>query len=119
MHTVHSVACAIRCLYTLIPQEAYFSDTEDGAGNTTVASASWDKTVRLWDTYSGSKSATDILQHTHEVVAIAMHPGGRYLAASTLNGEICFWDTQEATIHGVIEARLPEFISSLLHVTFL
>lgn len=76
-----------------------------GAGSTTVATASWDKTVRLWNTYSGDKSATDILQHAHEVLAISMHPTGRYLAASTLNGEISFWDTQEAALSGVIDVR--------------
>lgn len=62
--------------------------------------------MRLWNTYSGDKSATEILQHSHEVLAVAMHPTGRCLAASTLNGEICFWDTQEAALSGVIEVQL-------------
>jgi hypothetical protein len=39
------------------------------------------------------------------VLAIAMHPTGRYLASSTLNGEISFWDTQEAVLMGVIEVQ--------------
>lgn len=86
------------------------------AGNTTVATASWDKTVRLWNTYSGDKSATDILQHSHEVLAVAMHPTGRCLAASTLNGEICFWDTQEAALLGVIEVPHQHDLVHQLHI---
>ena len=78
-----------------------------GAASTTVATASWDKTVRLWNTYSGGSGATDILQHAHEVLAVAMHPTGRCLAAATLNGEISFWDTQEAALSGVIDVRSP------------
>eukprot|EP00892_Ulva_mutabilis_P004509 jgi/Ulvmu1/242/UM001_0246.1 len=73
--------------------------------NTTVATCSWDKTVRLWNTYSGDKSPTEVLQHAHEVLCIAIHPTGRFLAAATLNGEVHFWDCQDAKLTGVIEAR--------------
>lgn len=75
------------------------------AGNETVATAAWDKTVRIWTAFSGGKTATDVLQHSHEVLALAYHPSGRSLACSTLNGEIHFWDAQEATTLGTIEVR--------------
>lgn len=68
-----------------------------------MATASWDKTVRLWNSYSGDKSATEILQHSHEVLCVAHHPTGRSLAAATLNGEIHFWDCQDGKLTGMIE----------------
>ena len=75
------------------------------AGNDTVATGAWDKTVRIWSAFSGGKTATDVLQHSHEVLALAFHPSGRYLACATLNGELHFWDAQEATTLGTIEVR--------------
>jgi periodic tryptophan protein 2 len=71
--------------------------------NATLASSSWDNSVRIWTPFSGGKIATDVLQHTHEVLAMVFHPSGKYLACSTLNGEIHFWDVQEAAIKGTIE----------------
>lgn len=76
-----------------------------GADDSVLASASWDSTVRLWNVYSGDKSATDILQHAHEVLAVAFDPSGKTLACSTLNGEIHFWDARDAVLKGTIEAR--------------
>ena len=70
-----------------------------------IATASWDKSVRLWDTLSGDRAAADVLTHSHEVLAVAFHPGGRTLVCSTLNGELHFWDAQEATIRTTVEVR--------------
>ena len=75
------------------------------AGNPTLASASWDRTVRLWDTYSGNRAAAESLLHAHEVLALALHPTGKYLVCSTLNGELHFWDAQEAAIVATIEVQ--------------
>lgn len=75
------------------------------AGSTTIATSSWDKTVRLWNSYTGDKSPTEVLQHSHEVLCVAHHPTGRFLAAATLNGDIHFWDCQDAKLTGVIEVR--------------
>lgn len=63
--------------------------------------------MRLWNTYSGDKSPTEVLQHSHEVLCVAIHPTGRFLAAATLNGEVHFWDSQDAKLTGVIEVRAP------------
>jgi WD40 repeat protein len=61
--------------------------------------------VRLCSTYAGDRAVADVLRHSHEVLAIAFHPAGRFLVCSTLNGELHFWDAQEATIRATIEAR--------------
>jgi WD40 repeat protein len=90
-------------LDVLLGHEAAVSAVAFNPSNATLASASWDHSVRVWTPFSGGKTATDVLQHTHEVLAMVFHPSGRYLACSTLNGEIHFWDTQDAAITGTIE----------------
>ena len=44
--------------------------------------------------YNG-KGALDTLQHTHDVLALALRPDGKQLAVSTLDGTLTLWDPQE------------------------
>lgn len=69
-----------------------------------LASASWDKTVRTWDVFSG-KGGVEALQHSHDVLALAYRPDGKLLASATLDGQIYLWDPQEAQLLGSIEGR--------------
>ncbi|KAF6253746.1 WD40-repeat-containing domain protein [Scenedesmus sp. NREL 46B-D3] len=69
-----------------------------------LASCSWDKTVRTWDVYD-SKSQLEVLQHSHDVLALAWRPDGKQLASATLDGQVYFWNAQDAVIEGVIEGR--------------
>lgn len=69
-----------------------------------LASASWDKTVRTWDVFSG-KGGVETLQHSHDVLALAYRPDGKLLASATLDGQIYLWDPQEAQLLGSIEGR--------------
>lgn len=50
--------------------------------------------LRTWDVYNG-KGALDTLQHTHDVLALAMRPDGKQLTVSTLDGTLTLWDPQE------------------------
>lgn len=70
----------------------------------TLATGSWDKTVRTWDVFGG-KGALESLPHAADVLALAWHPDGRSLASSTADGIITFWDPAEATVVGTIEGR--------------
>jgi len=75
-----------------------------GGGNSFLASASWDKSVRVWD-FLSSKAAIDVLQHSSDVLAVAFQPGGALLATATLDGRICLWDAKEAEQTGTIDGR--------------
>lgn len=69
-----------------------------------LASASWDRTVRLWSVFGRSK-LSEPFQLSADVLALAFRPDGKELAASTLDGQITFWDVAEGKQTGIIEGR--------------
>lgn len=75
----------------------------DPTGNH-LASTSWDRTCRLWTIFGRSKKS-EVFTLSSDGLAIAFRPDGKELAASTLDGQITFWDTQEGKQTGVIEGR--------------
>ncbi len=70
----------------------------------TLASASWDRTVRVWDLFN-HKSAVETLEHNADVVALAYRPDGKELCTSTLDGQLTLWDVEEGAQVGSIEGR--------------
>lgn len=68
----------------------------------TLASASWDRTVRLWDMYE-RKGSCETLEHSKEVLSVSFRPDGKEFAACTMSGEVVLWDAEQATITGTID----------------
>jgi len=65
-------------------------------GNT-LASGSWDKTIKLWDAKTGTLK--HILEgHSDTVTALAYSPDGKILASASDNGIIKLWDANSATL---------------------
>jgi periodic tryptophan protein 2 len=60
--------------------------------------------VRTWDVFGG-KSSTEVLQHSHDVLALAWRPDGRQLASSTLDGQIYLWDPHEGELQATLSGR--------------
>jgi WD40 repeat protein len=58
-----------------------------------LASASTDKTVRLWDADTGQEVRA-LKGHTSEVIAVAFSPDGRRLASASADGTARVWDAE-------------------------
>lgn len=69
-----------------------------------LASASWDRTIRLWDMLD-SWQVKETLPLTSDGLYVTYRPDGQELAVATLNGEISFWNPQTATQTGSITGR--------------
>ncbi|KAG8848590.1 hypothetical protein FRB91_010694 [Serendipita sp. 411] len=72
-------------------------------GNT-LASGSWDKSVRLWDVIGRSR-AVEPFSMNSDVLAVSYRPDGRELAVATLDGQISFFDVALGRQTGIIEGR--------------
>lgn len=68
----------------------------------TLASSSWDHTIRLWDMYE-RKGSCEVLEHNKEVLDVTYRPDGRELAACTAAGEIVMWDAESANVAGTVD----------------
>ena len=78
--------------------------TFDGNG-TTLATSSWDKTVQLWDTFTG-KGRKETLTHYHDVLCLAYRPDNKQMCSGSLDGQLSFWETTNYTIEKTIDGRL-------------
>ena len=58
----------------------------------TLASASWDKTIRLWDAVTGAHLRT-LEGHTSNVGSVAFNREGSILASASWDKTIRLWDT--------------------------
>jgi WD40 repeat protein len=57
----------------------------------TLASASADRTVKLWDAATGQERAA-LKGHTGGVSSVAFSPGGKTLASGSLDRTVKLWD---------------------------
>ncbi|CAH2091640.1 unnamed protein product [Euphydryas editha] len=69
-----------------------------------LASASWDKTVKLWNCIETS-SECETIQLTADALQVAFRPDGEEIAVSTLDGNISFFDVTTCDQTGSVEGR--------------
>ncbi|KAM9020898.1 periodic tryptophan protein 2 homolog isoform 2-T2 [Ara ararauna] len=69
-----------------------------------LASASWDKTVKIWDMLESWRTKETFIFNS-DVLVVAFRPDGKELAVASLNGQITFWDHESAVQTGSIEGR--------------
>ncbi len=79
----------------------------------TLASGSWDKTIRLWDTTTWTVETT-LTGHTDSVWSVAFSPDGQTLASGSWDKTIRLWDTTTWTV----ETTLTGHTDSVWSVAF-
>jgi WD40 repeat protein len=81
-----------------------------------LATASADKTVKLWDTSTGKEIKT-LEEHTNEVRGVSFSPDGKMLATASVDKTVKLWDTSTReeiqTLKG-IQTRLIGSASALM-----
>ena len=79
----------------------------------TLAGASWDDTIRLWDVESGQLQAT-LKGHTNWVTSVAFSPDGGTLASGSFDWTVRLWDVES----GQLQATLKGHTSNVISVIF-
>ncbi|XP_030758339.1 periodic tryptophan protein 2 homolog [Sitophilus oryzae] len=72
--------------------------------NTVMVSASWDKTLRIWDAIEKG-SAHETVELTADGICAVFNPNGKEVAVATLDGQISIFDVQTASQVTSIEGR--------------
>jgi WD40 repeat protein/type II secretory pathway predicted ATPase ExeA len=65
-----------------------------------LASASVDRTLRLWDAQTGAAVGEPLVGHTDAVMAVAYSPDGSRLASGSFDGTLRLWDAQTGAAVG-------------------
>ncbi|KAI9818365.1 MAG: hypothetical protein M1826_001387 [Phylliscum demangeonii] len=69
-----------------------------------VISGSWDHTVRIWSIF-GRTQTNEPLQLQADVLCVAFRPDSKQIAVATLDGQLTFWTTSEATQVAGLDGR--------------
>ncbi|NWZ81334.1 PWP2 protein, partial [Poecile atricapillus] len=93
-----------RLLDVLAGHEGPISSLSFNPMKCVLASASWDKTVKLWDMLDSWRTKETFIMNS-DVLVVAFRPDGKELAVAALNGQITFWDHENAVQIGSIEGR--------------
>ncbi|WBW72784.1 U3 snoRNP-associated protein Utp1 [Schizosaccharomyces osmophilus] len=91
-------------LERLAGHEGPVSSLSFNSSGSLLASGSWDKTVRIWDIFSRS-GIVEPLPVPSDVLALSFRPDGKELSVATLDGQLSFWDVQEAKQTSLIDGR--------------
>lgn len=91
-------------LEVLAGHEAPVSSLSFSPLSAVLASASWDRSMRIWDIFEHKESVEPLL-HTTDLVALAFRPDGMELVVSSLEGQLTFWNLLISRVNGTIDAR--------------
>lgn len=69
-----------------------------------LVSGSWDHTIRVWNVFDRSQTS-ETLQLTSDLLSIAVRPDSAQIAASTLDGQLTFWNLNTSIQDAVLDGR--------------
>ncbi|KAJ6667645.1 hypothetical protein lerEdw1_016766 [Lerista edwardsae] len=93
-----------RLLDVLAGHEGPISSLSFNPMKCVLASSSWDKTVKLWDMLDSWRTK-ETLPLNSDGLVVAFRPDGNELAVASLDGQIIFWDHENAVQTGSIVGR--------------
>ena len=75
------------------------------SGASQLATVSWDKTLKVWDSLDTTSSNTETVEILSDATAMAYRPDGFQVAVATLNGQITFFNPVSGQQSGNIDGR--------------
>jgi len=97
-----------KCTLRLLHERAVIDLAFGPAGR--VASASDDKTVKLWDV--ATQDAPMVLLHEDEVLTVGFSPDGKWLVSGDMGGDLHVWDASNGTKAQSLYPRHRDAVSS-------
>lgn len=91
-------------LDTLAGHEGPIAALEFTSDGNNLISGSWDHTIRLWSIFSRTQSS-EPLPTTSDLLCLAVRPDSQQLAASTLDGQLTFWNLGTSVQDSVMSGR--------------
>jgi RNA polymerase sigma factor (sigma-70 family) len=73
-------------------------------GGKTLATAGWDKTVKLWDPATGSERAV-LRDHTSGVSCVRYSADGQWLASASNDGTVKLWDPASGALRATLRGH--------------
>ena len=69
-----------------------------------LVSGSWDHTIRVWSVFDRSQSS-EALQLMSDLLCVAIRPDSAQIAASTLDGQLTFWNLNTSVQESGVDGR--------------
>ena len=70
----------------------------------TLASASWDGTVKIWDLYK-REGEPESIKHAQDVVCCAFRPDGKHMVTGTIGGLLSVWNVEDCKLICEIDGK--------------